>query len=261
MNRNQRPRMLSGVMLVCAALLLPSMSLADLHKVVAAQVGIDHSAAMSQKRINAMLDKTQSASARYAQLMADAKSLESYNQQLSTQVDSQNREIASIDHQLAGIETTNREVVPLMQKMVNSLAKFVSLDVPFLPKERAARIKGLKEMMGRADVSNAEKYRQILQAYQTELDYGRTLGAYEGKLGSGPDARTVEFVRLGRISLMYRTLDGSACGYWNAHTHTWVKNDSYCRDIAQAFKDAKHEGAPVLLTVPVPAPVAAGESK
>ena len=148
--------------------------------------------------------------------MADADSLERYNKQLDSQVKSQEAEMASIERQLTEIETTNREVQPLMQQMVDTLDQFVKLDVPFLLEERTARVQNLKDMMGRADVTISEKYRRILEAYQIELEYGRTLDAYSGRLGTGADARTVEFVRLGRVSLMYRTLDGAEVGYWDA---------------------------------------------
>jgi hypothetical protein len=94
----------------------------------------------------------------------------------------------------------------------------------------------------------------ILEAYQTELDYGQTLEAYEGRLGTGADARTVEFARLGRVSLMYRTLDGSETGYWDANQKDWVVDPSYQEAVEEALRVAKDDGAPELLTVPVPAP-------
>jgi hypothetical protein len=100
----------------------------------------------------------------------------------------------------------------------------------------------------------SEKYRLILEAYQIELDYGRTLDAYEGRLGEGPDARTVEFARLGRVSLMYRTLDGSETGYCDANQNTWVVDNSYAEQIEEAIRVARREGAAELLIVPVPAP-------
>jgi hypothetical protein len=195
-----------------------------------------------------------SAADRYAQAMADTDSLERYTAQLQEQVDSQQEEMASIERQLLEIETTNREVQPLMQQMVDTLARFVELDVPFLLEERTNRVQGLKDMMARADVTVAEKYRSILEAYQIELEYGRTLEAYEGRLGTGPDARTVEFVQLGRVSLMYRTLDGAETGYWDANEKNWVVDDSYAEAVEEALRVARGDGAPELLTVPVPAP-------
>jgi hypothetical protein len=201
-------------------------------------------------------DRTLDAAARYAQAMTEAESYEKYNKQLSAQVASQQTEIASIEQQLLDIETTNREVQPLMDQMVRALDQFVQLDVPFLIEERTERVNNLKNIMARADVTISEKYRLILEAYQIELEYGRTLEAYEGTLalGGGEDTRTVEFVRFGRISLMYRTLDGSETGYWDAVNKQWVQDNSYAEAIEQALRVARAEGAPELLTIPVPAP-------
>jgi hypothetical protein len=219
-----------------------------------AQAQVDKDQAAAQKEINGVRDKTQDAAGRYAQAMADADSLERYNKQLDSQVKSQEAEMASIERQLTEIETTNREVQPLMTQMVDTLEQFVKLDVPFLLDERTARVQSLKDMMARADVTISEKYRRILEAYQIELEYGRTLDSYEGRLGTGADAPTVEFVRLGRVSLMYRTLDGAKVGYWDADKKQWVEDASYRDDIQQALRVARGQGAKELLTVPVPAP-------
>jgi hypothetical protein len=226
---------------------------AQLQEALTAQAQVDKESADSQKQVNDIRDKTRDAAGRYAQAMADADSLDRYNNQLQEQVKSQQTEIASIERQLTEIETTNREVQPLMQQMVNTLAQFVALDVPFLLEERTARVQGLKDMMARADVTISEKYRRILEAYQIELEYGRTLEAYQGRL-PGADARTVEFVRLGRVSLMYRTIDGSETGYYDAAKKTWVPDPSYKQAVETAIKVAKRDGAAELLTVPVPAP-------
>ena len=244
------------VLLAAAVLpaLLAAPAGAQLNEALQAQVTTDKAAAGDQRDINSIKEKTQDAAGRYAQAVADAESLERYNNQLNAQVKSQETEMASIDRQLTEIETTNREVQPLMQQMVDTLDQFVQLDVPFLLDERTARIKSLKDMMARADVTISEKYRRILEAYQIELEYGRTLDAYQGRLGTGADARTVEFVRLGRVSLMYRTLDGSETGYWDAKQKKWVPDPSYKDDIQEALRVARGQGAKELLIVPVPAP-------
>jgi hypothetical protein len=138
--------------------------------------------------------------------------------------------------------------------MLDTLEDFVELDVPFLIEERHKRIAGLRDIMNRADVSLSEKYRRVVEAYQIEMEYGRTLDAYETTLGEGDAAKLVEVVRLGRISLMYRTPDGKETGYWDAEKKSWVQDDGYARDVREALRVARKQGASDLLMVPVPAP-------
>jgi hypothetical protein len=238
------------VALVTAGFVAPAS--AQLQEALTQQVAADNEAAQNQQELNGIRERTQDAQAREEQATAEAESLERFNRQLEEQVNVQEEEVASIERQLVEIETTNREVQPLMQQMVDTLDRFVQLDVPFLLDERTKRVENLKNLMDRADVTISEKYRLILEAYQIELDYGRTFDTYEGPLGQGDD-RTVEFARLGRVSLMYRTLDGSESGYWDAKNKRWVADPSYEEAIEAAINVARGEGDD-LLTVPVPPP-------
>jgi hypothetical protein len=108
--------------------------------------------------------------------------------------------------------------------------------------------------MSRSDVPISEKYRRILEAYQIEMEYGRTLDAYPGKMGEGSEERTVEFTRVGRIALIYQTLDGNETGYWDQEKKDWVRDDDFRSAARSALAVAKKEGAPDLLMIPVPAP-------
>lgn len=247
-------RRLVHLMVVIAPVILAGPAVAQLQPALKAQAATDQEAAKSQASVDQLKERAQDEANRYAQASADADSLKRYNDQLSEQVKSQAEEIASIEKQLIDIETTNREVQPLMQQMVDTLSQFVALDVPFLAEERSGRVQSLKDMMSRADVTISEKYRRILEAYQIELEYGRTLDAYQGRIGTGEAARTVQFVRLGRVSLMYRTIDGSETGYWDASKKDWVVDSSYKEAIEEALRVALQDGAPDLLVVPVPAP-------
>jgi hypothetical protein len=219
------------------------------------QVTADKSAAAAQDRINGLSDEAQAMLVKYRQALADAESFKKYNDQLAVQVASQATEIANIRRQLDEIEVTARDVLPLMTKMVDTLEKFVALDVPFLLEERTKRVSSLKAMLSRSDVSISEKYRRILEAYQIEMEYGRTLDAYDGKLEGGKEPKNVEFVRLGRITLMYRTLDGKEAGYWDADKKGWVQDNSYAPVVRTALQVAKKQGAPDLMLAPVHAPV------
>jgi len=218
------------------------------------QQSADEDARASQARIDKLDDETQKLLSEYRRAVADAESYAAYAQQLELQVASQQEEMAQINQQLAEIETTSREVTPLMTRMLDTLDRFVALDVPFLLEERQNRVKTLKAMMDRADVTISEKYRRILEAYQVEMDYGRTIEAYEGTLGAGADARTVQFLRVGRIGLLYQTLDKKETGYWDAEKKNWVVDNHYRDSFEQGVGVAKKARAPEMLVVPVPAP-------
>jgi hypothetical protein len=218
------------------------------------QAGADKAAAASQQRIDQLQDQTQDLVARYRQALSDTESIKKYNEQLALQVKSQATTVEQKRKQLADIENTQRDVLPLMQKMIDTLAQFVALDVPFLMEERSKRVTSLKELLRSADVSSSEKYRRILEAYQIEMEYGRTLDSYEGTLGQGGAQKTVQFVRVGRVALLYQTLDGEQTGYWDVARKTWVQDDDYAADVREALRVAKKQGAPDLLMVPLPAP-------
>ena len=217
------------------------------------QTKAEESGRSSQKRIDEMDDAVVGIVANYRQALTETSSLKDYNDQLGVQTASQDEEIAALNQQLSEIDKTAREVTPLMSNMLATLETFVKLDTPFLPDERSKRIKGLKEMMGRADISVSEKYRRIVEGYQIEMEYGRTLEAYQGKV----DDKTVDFVRAGRVALLYQTLDGKETGYWDADAKGWKVDNSYELDTKAGLKIAKKQSAPDFLLVPVHAPVEA----
>ena len=226
----------------------------QLRAIVGEETKAQGDAAAAQQRIDRLDDETQKMVTEYRQLVAETESMRTYNEQLGAQVPEQAKEIESVERQLHEIETTQREVLPMIQQMLDTLERFVSLDVPFLVEERHRRIANLQDMMGRADVTVSEKYRRVVEAYQIEMEYGRTLEAYEARLGDTADARTVEFLRVGRVALMYQTLDRKETGYWDAHQRQWVIDNGYGHAFAKNIEVAKKMRAPDLLVVPVAAP-------
>ena len=224
------------------------------------QMGANKAAVASQTRINGMDDDTQRMLGDYRATLRETESLRRYNEQLELQIKSQEQEIGSINDQINEIEHTNREIYPLMQRMIETLDKFVQLDVPFNKAERAKRVQALKEIMTRADVSTAEKFRRILEGYSVEMEFGRTLEAYEDKLEvAGAESRTVNFLRIGRVALMYQTLDADETGYWDTDKKDWVKDNGYKSEVKDGLKIARKSKAPDLLIAPVHAPEAAAQ--
>ena len=218
--------------------------------VIGEQTKVEQAAAASQKKIEQLDDETSKAGGEYRRMLAEAQSLKGYNDQLAEQVKSQATQMADMNRQLAEIQTTSREVLPMMGRMLDALVQFVKLDLPFLPEERASRIAQLQDMMSRADVSVSEKYRRLVEAYQIEIEYGRTMEAYQGKV----EDKTVEFLRVGRVSLMYQTLDGKETGYWDVDAKKWVRDDDYQDDMTAALKVARKQSAPDFVAVAIHAP-------
>jgi Protein of unknown function (DUF3450) len=227
-----------------------STQTAKVNTVIGEQVKTEEAARASQKRVEQLDEETTKMLADYRQMLAEATSLKSYNEQLATQVTSQEQQIQEMTQQLGQIETTSREVLPMMDKMLSTLDQFVKLDVPFLIEERSNRVAQLKDMMTRADVSTSEKYRRIVEAYQIEMEYGRTIEAYQGKVGD----KTVDFLRAGRVSLMYQTLDGKETGYWDTDAKSWKQDGEYEHAIKAGLRVAKKQAAPDFITVAIRAP-------
>jgi hypothetical protein len=213
----------------------------------------------TQQRIETLSDATRQMLEEYHALAREFDALSVYNDQVERLVQSQEQEKLSLQQQMADMELTQREVVPLMLRMIEALAQLVRSDIPFLQQERSQRVVLLRELMDRADVSVAEKYRRILEAYQIEMDYGRTLEAYREELDADGVSRTVDFVRVGRVGLYYQSLDGAQAGYWDRDARSWIAVDGVDRlAIRQALRIARKQTAPELLRVQIPAPEQAG---
>ena len=177
--------------------------------------------------------------------------LTQYNDQLEILIDRQERKMVRIEQDIARISSLTRSVMPLMFKMIDALDTFVELDVPFLIDERRQRVAGLRNLMNNPDASPAEKYRKISEAYEIENEYGRTIEAYTGKV-SPDDDRTVNFLRIGRNSYIYQTLDGDDAAVWNKSKGEWKRlGGSYRLPIQVGIRIANEQAAPDLMVVPL----------
>ena len=251
--------------LVAGALILGAQTTAgsdQLDQVLEVGEVIQVAAAKSQEKIDKLANDTDKLLGEYRTVNEQIDSLRSYNSQLSTLLASQNDEISSLDSQIEDVTIVERQIMPLMNRMIDALEDFVERDVPFLVEERGSRVANLIAIMGRADVTVAEKYRRLVEAYQIENEYGRTIESYRSELqiGDGP-LRTVDFLRFGRVVLIYTTLDGGEAGVWDGSTNTWQELDgSYRAAVREGLRIAKQQSAPDLVVLPVRAPQNVGSA-
>lgn len=216
--------------------------------------------AAEQTRVDQVADQTDALLASYKTELKVVDGLKVYNGLLQRQIDNQEAEKSALSESIDSVALIERQIVPMMTGMIDSLEDFIELDTPFLLKERQDRIARLREMMERSDVTAAEKFRQVVEAYQIENDYGRTIEAYKGTVEVNGNQQEVDFLRIGRVSLSYQSIGAQHTGAWDRETNSFVAipPETYKSNVAQGIRVARKQVAPDLLTVPVPA--ATGDS-
>lgn len=206
----------------------------------------------SQKNISLLAKKTQSLVNRHRIVLEKIANAKIYNKQLKDLIKSQKKEMLTIKKNIKSLKRTNKDIIPLMFRMINSLKQFIKLDLPFLPKERSNRVKQLELIMKRADVSNAEKYRRLLNAYQIENEYARSIEAYKSEFIIFSQKRLVNFLRIGRIALFYQSIDASFSGMWDVKNKKWIKlSSTFSNSIRDGIRMAKKQKTPSLLKLPI----------
>ncbi|WP_368165701.1 DUF3450 domain-containing protein [Aeromonas sp. R9-1] len=227
--------------LACAQSPVPNALMEDLASGEASQKKVAHAA-------DAAVIARQELLATERQL----KDLASYNLYMRGMVVGQERDITRLQNQLAEVEETCHGLVPLLLKMQSDLEAWVAGDLPLRSADRAARLQNLKETLARADVSEAEKFRVLLQAYQVEAEYGSRLDVWQQHLALEGSERLVNVVALGRIALLAMTTDGTGAWRWSAEVKAWQPLDAAWHDaIGQAIALAKEKQTPSLLTLPL----------
>lgn len=221
--------------------------------------GVDRvgNAQQAQVKIDNVDGQTRTAEREYRSVVKEVEGLNVYIEQLNKQLLNQENELLKIDESIRQVTLIERQITPLMLRMIDAIDQFVKADIPFLIEQRTQRVAKIKDMMGRSDVTVAEKYRKVMEAYQTEIDYGRTIESYRGDVVINGSEREVDFLRTGRISLVYQSLDGQTLGVWNTKTNQFDDLDSsYKSKIMMGIRIAREQAAPQLIKVPVAAPVA-----
>lgn len=209
--------------------------------------------AAAQDEIDRLADRRVELLAEYKQVAKVVDGLKVYNELLRQQVDNQVAELAALSESIESVSLIERQIMPLMIRMIDALARFVEIDTPFLIAERTSRVASLREMMLRADVTAAEKFRRVIEAYQIENEYGRTIEAYKDKLTLGDASFDADFLRIGRVALVYKTVGNEEVGYWDTVAASWkpLPGVPYRRYVKEGLKVAKQEVAPELISIPI----------
>ena len=211
-------------------------------------------AQQSQERINGVVEGTRSLEDQYRAINKEIDGLKVYNRLMRAQVDGQVATLDDIGLSMDQVDVINRQIFPLMERMIDGLDQSVRLDIPFLMKERVERVNKLKEILSLSNVSVAEKFRKVMEAYQIENDYGTTSDYYTATLEvEGDTARSFNVLRIGRVGLYIQSDDAKITGRWDKESNQYVYDDSSRNEVRKGMRMARQLIAPELIKVPVPA--------
>lgn len=226
----------------------------DLDDIISAEQERIRQAQQAQEQIDQIAEETRNAFDEYQVLLREIDGLEVYNELMQARVTAQERQLADLRQSIDTVTLVERQVVPLMTRMIDSLEKFISLDVPFRLEERMGRVEELRDLLQRADVSAASQFRNVWQAWQIENDYGRFPETYKGELEIDGVVREVDFLMVGRVGLYYVTPDNAVAGAWDKRNREWVQlTRSDAQEIRKGIR-MLDTGSPELFMIPIAPP-------
>jgi regulator of replication initiation timing len=238
-----------GALALAGSNIAAADALTDLQK---AEAQIFKQSAKSQAKIDNIYQQTQDLLAEYRNVVDDAEVLRGYNDHVQRMVDKQQENIVSLQEQIDGIDEIKQGVVPLMYKMIDSLEKFIELDVPMNIVNRRGRVANLRAVMDDSNVSVSEQFRLVLEAYEIEAGYGTIFDAYQGEIDLGGRSLTADFVHMGRVAFVAQSLDAKNSWLWNNETRSWEElGDEYLKPVTDAIRMARKQLPMDLTKLPV----------
>lgn len=245
----RRVTALVGVVTLALSAPASATTLNDIYQ-VAQQM--NQSAKRSQAKIDSLTEETRKLLSEYKTVLKEIEGLRVYNRQLEKQISNQEQEMSDLAESIDKVTLIERQITPLMLRMIDGLEQFVNLDMPFLMDERIARIDRLREMMDRADVAVSEKFSQVMRAYQIENEYGRTMETYGDTIDIQGTERKVDVLKVGRVALVYQTPDGQDTGMYNKVSQAFEPvGDEYQASVRQGIRMARQQATQDMFSIPV----------
>jgi len=209
----------------------------------------------SQERINEVVEGTRSLADDYRAINKEIDGLKVYNRLMTAQTNGQQATLDDIALSMEQVDVINRQIFPLMERMIDGLEQSIALDIPFLMAERDKRMADLKGILERSDVSVAEKFRKVMEAYQIEMDYGTSSEWYRESLDIDGAVREYNMFRVGRVGLYFQSDDTNITGWYNPSSQTYeLLGSDHRSEIRKGIRIARQLIAPELILVPMPGP-------
>jgi len=231
----------------------------DLDNVLEVGNAVAQDGAASQQRVDAISEQTDTIITEYKQVNDSIDGLVLFNRQMQQSIDRQIESLENLEESIQQVTVMQRQMQPLTDRMLDALENFVALDMPFRKDEREARIADLRENMTQPNLTIAERFRQVLEAYKIENEYGRKIDHYETKIDFGQGEMQMNVLQIGRVALLAQSPDKETSIGWNSRANQWevLTDGEYQEAIIKGLRIAKQQAPADLMTIPAISPEAA----
>ncbi|MFG6666344.1 DUF3450 domain-containing protein [Halomonas sp. HNIBRBA4712] len=200
-----------------------------------------------QAQIDEADEQTREALEELRELERETRALQAANASTSARLAEEAERQQRLESALDTLSDTRAALPVIEQDMTEQLVTFIENDLPFLRDERLARVQDSQA------AGSAERIEQLLEAWRVELDYGRSIDHWRGRLAQeGQNPREVEYLRVGRIGFYYLTPDGREGAVWDLESGQWQALDEReRREVRNALRIADEQRTPELLYLPL----------
>lgn len=162
------------------------------------------------------------------------------------------RSIAEMNRRLEESDRLSDSIQDTLNAIYGRLEDWVRRDLPFAKIERETRLEYLKKDLVRPDMTDADKLRRLLEVLQIEMNYGSTVEVTQQKVDIAGEDLFVDLLRVGRVSVFWRTPDGKRCGEYDRGTGGWVEfPGKRSRAIGEAMEMASRIRPVELISLPL----------
>lgn len=209
--------------------------------------------AQAQDQIDALADQADNAERNYLALREQIESQEVFLEQQRVFLRSQENELTELNRQLERVGNIERDLTPMLLEMYVALESFIEQDLPFRMSVREDRLARIRSALEDAQVSPAERYRLLLNAYEIEASYGRSLVAYEEEVEVDGTPQPANILQIGRVALI-RDVGGNLEMLTKDNPEWRSVPGSMASDVQRAFRIANEVTTPEVFVAPLPGP-------
>lgn len=190
--------------------------------------------------------------AEIARETATFQQLESRSQRFDQMLTVEERRIKQQQHRLVESQKLRDGLQRWLQELRVKIENQSGTTLPFLVAERQERLESLAAVVNDPYVSLDEQFRRVFEVLLVEAEYGYSSEVYRDKVAIEGEVVEVDLLRVGRLALLFRTLDHQGVGMYDpvAQQYHWLPSD-HLSAISQTFAVVRRESAAQMVILPV----------